>query len=169
MKKFFKAVGIIFISFLILCIIFTFVDKGLFYRLWYFGDRIKIDISVEIDDEIVHIDKEVIHDDGFGNDVYSIKVKEDGTKSIISIPARAYGSYRMKFNVDSFPFYLELYQFNGWDVQKIVLDIKIDTESEMVSYNVEHTYLNEEAEKETIYYDGEFSLDESYNSIWLHR
>lgn len=64
---------------------------------------------------------------------------------------------------------MELYQFNWWDVQEIVLDINIDTENEMVFYNVKHTYLNEEALKETCYYNEEFLLDESYNSIGLMR
>ena len=172
MKKFLKITGIIFISFLILCIVFSFADRWLFYHLWYFGDRITISLTTEIDDEIVHIDKEVMLVDDYGNDIYGndvVKVKEDGTKSIISIPAQSYGSYRIKFNVDSIPFYLELYQFNWWDVQEIILTIYINTENEMVYYNVEHTYLSEEASKETIYYDGQFSLDDSYNSIWLFR
>lgn len=173
MKKFLKITGIIFISFLILCIVFSFADRWLFYHLWYFGDRITISLTTEIDDEIVHIDKEVMLDDGFGHDIYSddtVKVKGDGTKSIISMPAKSYGPYRIKFNVNSISVYLELYQFNWWDVQEIILDINIDTENKMLSYNVKHTYLSEEALKETIYYNGEFSLDDSDNySISLYR
>lgn len=161
MKKFFKIICIIFISFLILCIALSFADKGLFYRIWYFGDRITIDISVEINHQMMYIDKNDVERNG------CVKVNEED--GIISIPARLYGSYQINFNIYSIPITLELYQFNRWDVQDIVLYISIDTEDKMIAYYVEHTYLSEEALKETIYYSGELSLDESYNPICLYR
>lgn len=170
MKKFLKITGVVFITFLILFTVISF--KWLYYHLWYSGDRITINLTTEIDNKAVHIDKKVMLTDDYGKAVYNndiVKVKENGTKTVISVPARSYGSYRVKFNVNSIPFYLELYQFNWWDVQEIVLDINIDTENEMVFYNVKHTYLNEEALKETCYYNEEFSLDKSYNSIGLMR
>lgn len=170
MKKFLKITGVVFITFLILFTVISF--KWLYYYLWYSGDRITINLTTEIDNKAVHIDKKVMLTDDYGKAVYNndiVKVKEDGTKTVISVPAQSYGPYRIKFNVNSIPFYLELYQFNWWDVQEIVLDINIDTENEMVFYNVKHTYLNEEALKETCYYNEEFSLDESYNSIGLMR
>ncbi len=170
MKKFFKITGVVFITFLILFTVISF--KWLYYHLWYSGDRITINLTTEIDNKAVHIDKEVMLTDDYGNAVYSngiVKVKENGTKTVISVPAQSYGPYRIKFNVNSIPFYLELYQFNWWDVQEILLDINIDTENEMVFYNVKHMYLNEEALKETYYYNEKFLLDESYNSIGLMR
>lgn len=170
MKKFLNITGIVFITFLILYTIISF--KWLYYHLWYSGDRITINLTTEIDNKAVHIDKAVMLTDDYGNAVYSngiVKVKENDTKTVISVPAQSYGSYRIKFNVNSIPFYLELYQFNWWDVQEIVLDINIDTENGMVFYNVKHTYLNEEALKETCYYNEEFLLDKSYNSIGLMR
>ncbi len=169
MKKLFKTFGIIFISFLILCVTVSFADRGLFYRIWYFGDRITININAEINNQSVQINNAVYKDDHNIEYRRIENLREKDGKTILSIPADSYGAYTIRFSINSNLFYLELYQFNWWDVQKIDLDLKIDTKNYMVYYNVKHKSLNESAAYYTCYDNGEYPLDKSYNSIWIYK
>lgn len=53
-------------------------------------------------------------------------------------------------------------------MQKIDLNMKMDTNSNKIYYRVKHTSLTEEGYKTTGYYDDEITLDE-YNFIGLER
>ena len=166
MKRFVKITGITIAILMMMCLTFSFVNKWWFYHLWYFGDRITINLTVEIDDKSEYVISE--NDKASIQSSESIRVKDCGGKYKISIPAHSYGDYEINFNIDSVSITLQLYQFNWWDVQKIDLNIKMDTNSNTIYYRVKHISLTEEGYKTTCYYDDEITLDE-YNFIGLER
>lgn len=163
MKKFLKIISIIFISFLIICLVFTFADRWWFYHLWYFSDRITIHITMDIEGENVIIDKKDIQCSEYAD------IKDCEDKIQISIPAHSYGDYEISFSMNSIPITLQLYQFNWWDVQEINLDMKVNLSDKKLYYSVKHTSLTEKAYKTTCYYSNEIMLDDECNYIGLER
>lgn len=166
MKRFVKITGITIALFMMMCLTFSFVNKWWFYHLWYFGNRITINLTVEIDGKSEYVISE--NDKASIQSSESIRVKDCGGKYKISIPAHSYGDYEISFSMNLIPITLQLYQFNWWDVQEIDLNVRVDTANNKIYYNVKHTSLTEKAYKTTCYYSDEIMLDE-YNLIELTR
>lgn len=134
---------------LILCIIMAFcisvciLYKPIYYRL-YFGDRIKGNVKVEIDDKPYFLEENKIkfHDSG------KIEVCDDGTADI-SFHAGGYGGYLFEIldTPTGSPIAINCFQHNWWSVQNFELTIKIDTSQNMITYSGNCTTVSDDGQK----------------------
>lgn len=152
MKKFIKITGTVFVLLLTFCLIFSFADKGLFYRIWYFGDRITVNLYATVDGEQVDA-KEISVvslgiDSSSGYVLYentqSIKITDNEDCSSFSIKADSYGDYDFLVMIGDYKFQLGAYQWNWWDVQTSDLHIDIDTEKKQYKTYETYTHISEE-------------------------
>lgn len=147
-KKATKIIAVILAVILLLAGISYLFLKPLYYRFFYFGDRITGTISVTIDGEKYDLkgsDLFATHDNekdikiGFRN-------QEDA--AAISIHGGEYGPYRLMIQIDGIDSPLEavIYQYNWYNVSKFDLDISIDRAAETITFSSTAQVFNETGE-----------------------
>lgn len=150
-KKATKIIAVILAVILLLAGISYLFLKPLYYRFFYFGDRITGTISVTIDGEKYDLkgsDLFATHDNekdikiGFRN-------QEDA--AAISIHGGEYGPYRLMIQIDGIDSPLEavIYQYNWYNVSKFDLDVSIDHETETITFSSTAQVLSENGELDT--------------------
>ena len=110
--------------------------KPLYYRFFYFGDRISGTVHITIDGEEYDLQRsDVTGQQDFMNEVeVGVRNGTDGAR--ISIHGGEYGPYSLMINVDGLNAPLEavIYQYNWWNISKFTLDISIDHAAETVTF-----------------------------------
>ena len=148
MTKTIKIIAIILALILLFIAISYFFIKPLYYRLFYFSDRIRGTVSVEIDGEKYDLKGSEVKGT-FQNQTIRTGFKDVDEGANISIRAGEYGPYRLLITIDKLNITLEciVYQYNWWNVCDFDLDISIDSTTGKVKLSSSATVLNEKAEK----------------------
>ena len=149
---------------LIAGVIFSFAEKPIYYRLWYFDNRLTVNCLIKVDGKIAPIDKESV------TASEEITVDEINGKTLLSMKGSAYGAHEMKYTVSGIPVCIRLFQWNWWDVQNIDLTVEIDTVNKIIAYSAIHSHLSEDGTEITESYTGETEpyREDAYNCIHLN-
>lgn len=135
-KKATKIIAVILAVILLVAGISYLFLKPLYYRLFYFGDRISGTVHITIDGKEYDLQKsDVTGQQDYKNEVdVGVLNGTDGAR--ISIHGGEYGPYSLLINVDgmSAPLEAVIYQYNWWNTSKFTLDISIDHAAETVTF-----------------------------------
>ncbi len=134
----------------IICSIFLFVIISLFiftprkwyYRLLYLEDRVKVTTNIYVDGEKVDIDKNSIKITGEGVGKKHITDNKEGFT--ISFRGKEYDNYHIYMNADDYDFDLLLQHWNWWDINRINLEININTKENTITYSVKNKFISEQ-------------------------
>lgn len=147
-KKATKITAVILAVILLLAGISYLFLKPLYYRLFYFGDRITGTVSVMIDGEkyeLKAIDLSAAHDN---EKDMKIEFQNGADAAAISVHGGEYGPYTLTFHIDGVEFPLEavIYQYNWYNVSKFDLDVSIDHEAGTITMSSTAQVLSENGE-----------------------
>ena len=111
--------------------------KPIYYRFFYFGDRITGTVSVTIDGEPYELkagDLSAVHD---GDQEVKIGFRNGAEAAEITIHGGDYGPYTLRIHIDGIDFPLEavIYEYNWYNVYEFDLDISIDHETETITFS----------------------------------
>jgi hypothetical protein len=125
--------------------------KPLYYRFFYFGDRITGTISVTTDGEKYDLkasDLSATHDNE--KDI-KIGFRNEADAAAIAIHGGEYGPYTLMIHIDGIDFPLEavIYQYNWYNISKFDLDVSIDHETETITFSSTAQVLSENGELDT--------------------
>lgn len=137
------------ILFIIAVLLIGIGPKQFYYKVLYFGDRIKVNTSVYIDGEKKEIDKNSIEIAGEGIGKKTINVKDNNFD--ISFKGNKYSLYTIDFKVGDYSFRIGMVHFNWWDINKYNVTINVDSEKKTVSYHSKATYLDSKTAEEDSY------------------
>ena len=121
--------------------------KMFYYKVLYFGDRVKVNAIVYIDGEEKDINKDSVVIDG--NGVGKTTVTTDNKKLDVSFKGNHYSLYSIDFKVDDYNFRIGITHFNWWDIQEFNVKIYVDTKENTVSFISNGSYISEKTVKET--------------------
>lgn len=143
-----------------------FFVPGLFYRLFYFEDRVKITTNIYVDNEKVEIDKNSIEITGDGVGKTHLNDTDKGFK--ISFKGNQHSRYKIDLKAKDYNFNIMISHFNWWDVFSIDLRIDIDTKDNKITYSISNKYISEDKgyREDTIKETKTKELSE-INEIWI--
>lgn len=126
---------------LIIVLLLILTPRWGYYRFLYLEDRVKITTNIYVDGEKVDIDKESIKISGEGVGKKHIKNNKDGL--FISFKGNEYENYHIELSANNYNFDLILQHWNWWDINRINLEIKIDTKENTITYSVINKFISE--------------------------
>ena len=123
----------------------------MYYRVFYFGDRISGTASVTIDGEAYELktdDISAIH--GSSKEIKA-RFRSEANAAAISIHGGEYGPYTLIVHIDGIDLPLEavIYQYNWYNVSRFDLHITIDREAETITLSSTANVLSENGEWST--------------------
>lgn len=137
------------IIFLITIIVIGIGPKELYYKVFYFKDRINISTKVYIDGEEVEIDKDSIVVEG--NDVGKKTINIDNNTLDISYKGKQFSLYTIDFKAGEYTFRIGMAHYNWWDVFKFNIVVNVDTKNKTVTYDSVGTHISEDTWEEIEY------------------
>lgn len=126
---------------LVIISLFIFTPRKWYYRLLYLEDRVKITTNIYVDGKKIEIDKDSIKIRGEGVGKKHITNNKDGFT--ISFKGNEYGNYHIDMSANNYNFDLVLQHWNWWDINKINVEIKIDTKENTYTYSVTNKFISE--------------------------
>ncbi len=134
------------IVFTLTLLLFIVTPRYLYYRVLYLDDRVKINAKIYIDEEMVDIDDDLVTISGDGVGRKYINNSDGGLK--ISFKGNEKTNYHINIKTTSEhkDYYIDLVlqHWNWWDVDRINVEIKIDTRENTISYSIENKFISEE-------------------------
>ena len=166
-KKFLIAVAITLAIISLIYLIIYFFVPGLFYRILYFDDRVKITTNIYVDEEKVEVDKDSIKISGDGVGRKHISNNEKILK--LSFKGREYSRYRIYLKAKDYNFAIVISHFNWWDIFKIDLRIDINTKQNTITYYSTNKFISEsKGYKEDIIETNETKELQELNEVWIN-
>ena len=156
-------VMILSVIFLISIVVIALGPKGFYYKVLYFGDRIKVKTSVLIDGKEVEVDKDSINIQGSGVGKKTIKI--DNNDMDISFKGNEYSLYTVDFTAGEYNFRIGIAHFDWWDINTFDVDINVDTKENKVSFKSNGKFIDENTWKEKEYNVEDESIIEDLNII----
>jgi hypothetical protein len=137
------------IIFLIGVVVITLGPKNFYYRVLYFGDRIKVKTSVLIDGKEVEVDKNSIEINGAGVGKKTVKTNKNNID--LSFKGNEFSLYTIDFKAGDYTFRVGIVHYDWWNVFNFDIAIDVDTEKNVVKYKSNGTYIDKSNWKETDY------------------
>ena len=110
--------------------------RPFYYRL-YTGDRIKGNISVTVDNEMINLNMADIH--------VCDKWNVQGWNASVAVKGGEYGGYAIAVDIPEVErsVTVKCYQYNWWNVVRFDIEILVDTQENLVTYYGEYSTLEE--------------------------
>jgi hypothetical protein len=152
-------VMILSIVFLISIVVIGLGPKGFYYRVLYFGDRIKVKTSILVDGKEVNVDKDTIEIGGSGVGKETIKVNSNDLD--VSFKGNESSLYTIDFKAGEYNFRIGITHFNWWDIDTFDVSVNVDTKDKKVKFKSSGKYIDEESMKEKDFnVEKEYQIDE---------
>ena len=143
-------------------------DRPWYYRLFYWGNRIKGTIELTVDGQRVPFEMGSIENPQELFPRSSVFTESDNSVKL-SIHAGDYGRYRFHIYHDALskPIRVTVYQYNWWNVCDFKLMIDVDTNAGTVHCVSEARILNEEGKIESEKNDALYRITDGQVNHWV--
>ena len=134
------------ILFLIAVVVIGIGPKELYYKVFYFKNRINVNATIIVDGKEVEIDKDSIVIEGKETGNKKIKINKNNLD--LSFNGSQYSLYTIDFKAGDYTYRIGIAHYNWWDVFHFDIKINVDTEKNILTYDSKGTYLEKDTFKE---------------------
>ena len=137
------------ILFLAAVVVIGIGPKELYYKVFYYKNRINVNATILVDGKEVEIDKESIKIEGKETGNQKININKNNID--VSFKGKQYSLYTIDFKAGEYTFRIGMAHYNWWDVFKFNIVVNVDTKNKTVTYDSVGTHISEDTWEEIEY------------------
>jgi hypothetical protein len=132
--------------FLLAIVVIGMGPKVFYYKLLYYGDRMDIKITMNIDGIVTIPDIYDIRVSKIAGDAL-IETEKDAVH--ISFEGKRAKDFLVNFKIGNYDYWFTIPHRSWWDVVHDEIEVNVDTNNKVYSYTVTRTNLNDNGEEQT--------------------